>query len=383
MELPPERRLTLFIESDELLRKPKTAKQRARFKEEESAFQNQAQEQAAALGFVALSGPVSIHLHTHAPQSDNQPQIPPVAKAYLDAMQGIAYEDDRQVEHLVVRQDTLAHPMMDGFTPAEDESTKAAVFVEVEPLKDYTMRYDRALRATWWRRGPSPWRRSWTLRKEIKFQRYLSQLNALASGTEENLQALVHSMGDERLRSGVLADIDRPGPLPSVTQAIHRVLPAHRIHWRARREAGATFLLPQPGQGPGSSHEWKASLEHALSEFRSEQSSLPFDGFVALDIAARGSSLEGKDLDNLAHAILAPLEESLCVRRGTVVAFRVYTAVGEPQGVQVRVLDHSCLLALDIALGEAEIRPPADERLREWLDRFRDRAGAAGGGAES
>jgi hypothetical protein len=130
-------------------------------------------------------------------------------------------------------------------------------------------------------------------------------------------------------------------------------------------------VLPLRGEQPGSGDDWSQALEGALQDFHDTQPGLPFNGFVALDIAVRGTSLHGKDLDNLAHSILGPFEDKLCVRRGTVVDYRVYTTEGEPQGLQVRVIDHARLLSLDIALSEMRTRIPLDRRLRRWSERKR------------
>lgn len=368
MTLAPTRDLALFIESDKLLRKPKSSAQRRRFPVEEAAFKDAALQQVADQGFALLREPVAVHVHVHAPARGNQPQLPPVVKAYLDALEGIAYEDDRQVEHLLVRQDALQHPMMDGFEPEDGDFGKAAVFIQIEPVEAYRDRFDRAVRTTFWRRGPSPWKRAWTMRKEFKLQRLRSQLNASPAGSKEASELLLREMEEERLTDGVLADIDRPGPPAPGSRFVHERFPTHRLIWDVRRKSGAAFLLPPSGQGPGSSEPWLKSLKDKLDDFAAANVGLPFGGFVALDIAVRGASLHGKDLDNLAHAILEPFEEALCVRRGTVVGFRAYTATGEPKGVQVRVIDHTRLLSLDVVLGEMDTRVSFAERIQNWLE---------------
>lgn len=151
-----------------------------------------------------------------------------------------------------------------------------------------------------------------------------------------------------------------------MTQRIHRVLPLPKLHQFLRRRSGALLLLPLRGQKRGSSDAWAAAINRALENFVRTRSRLPFRGFVALDIAVRGESLEGKDLDNLAHSILAPLEEKLCVRRGTVMGYRVYTAVGQPEGVQVRIIDHTKLLDLNATLHKIELDPPLIDRMEAW-----------------
>lgn len=153
------------------------------------------------------------------------------------------------------------------------------------------------------------------------------------------------------------------------TFKVHRLLPLPQLHWRLRQRHGALMLLPLRGKGPGTNDVWKCAVRQTLDAFR-ERPGLPFKGFVALDVAVRGESLSGKDLDNLVHGFLIPFEEKLCVARGTVASYRAYEAVGEPHGIQVRVLDESRLLTLEICLARAR-SPTAAERLLEALERRR------------
>jgi hypothetical protein len=361
---PQEKRFVFFNESERLLRKGANASARRRLEE---AFRKAAEEGASLVGFECLKGPVSVFLHVHAPRSGQVPQLPPVAKAYLDALEGIAYENDRQVEHLVVFQDALRHPLMseDGEVAdgGDEEDSRAAVFIEVEPIEDYTARYDSAYRSTLYRRGPTPWRQQFGVAdwKKLHELRWQHKRSPQAANVE-----LLRQLEEQALRDGFLADIDRPGSLPEVTQRIHRFLPLPKLHQFLRGRSGAMLLLPLRGQKRGSGREWDAILNKALENYAQTRAGLPFLGFVALDIAVRGESLEGKDLDNLAHSILIPLEEKLCVRRGTALGYRVYTAVDEPKGVQVRVIDHSRLLDLKATLHEIELNPPLMDRLEEW-----------------
>lgn len=359
-----ERRFVFFRESERLLRKGAKGSAKRRLEED---FRKAAKEEASLFDFKCPEGPVSVFLHIHAPRSGQAPQLPPVAKAYLDALEGIAYENDRQVEHLVVFQDALRHPLMseDGeatISEAEDD-LGAAVFIEVEPVEDYTARFDSAYRSTLYRRGPTPWRQhfgvaDWKNLHELRWQ-------YKRSPQETNVE-LLRQLEEQALRDGFLADIDRPGPLPEVTQMIHRFLPLPKLHQFLRGRSGAMLLLPLRGERRGTSGAWASVLDKALENFAQTRAGLPFRGFVALDIAVRGESLEGKDLDNLAHSILIPLEKILCVRRGTVLGYRVYTATGQPEGVQVRVIDHSRLLDLNATLHENELNPPLMDRLEKW-----------------
>jgi hypothetical protein len=143
-----------------------------------------------------------------------------------------------------------------------------------------------------------------------------------------------------------------------------------------RRRGGAAFWISLPGGHKGSSGSWKQELADALDAFQAREVGLPLRGFVALDIAVRGASLEGKDLDNLAHGILVRFEEALCVRRGTVSCYRVYTAPGQPDGVQVRVLSATRLLGLNIILENLRGKPTLEERVRWWGEDMQDRLSA-------
>jgi hypothetical protein len=150
----------------------------------------------------------------------------------------------------------------------------------------------------------------------------------------EHLLEIIRSLEEEKLRDGTLVDIDRPGPLPKATRRIHRVLPLQRFHWTLRKRQGAVFLLPLRGQEEGTSGPWAEEVGRQIETFRRARRGLPFNSFVALDVAVRGASIQGKDLDNLVHGFLIPFEEMLCAGRGTVVAYRAYEAEGTPEGVQ-------------------------------------------------
>jgi hypothetical protein len=332
------------------------------------AVRDQLTDDAKALGFQPLAGPVAVSLSLNPPVvGRQQPELPKVVKAYLDALETIAYQNDRQVEYLEVRQSPMRHPLMDGYVPRDDDRDDASGFIEVEPVEDYTGRYDRAVRAALVKREP-PWWPEWSVRDEIELARLRRLLPRTREAEGGPLQELIRSHEERRLTDGVLADIDRPGPLPSAAQAVHRILPIQRFLRATRRRGGAAFWISLRGGPPGSSADWKQELAEALEAFKRKSIGLPLQGFVALDIAVRGASVEGKDLDNLAHSILVPFEEALCVRRGTACGYRVYTAPGEPEGVQVRVLDSNRLLALNIALGSLRGKPTMEERLKRWAE---------------
>jgi hypothetical protein len=336
------------------------------------AVRDQVTASADALGFVPLDGRVAVSIALHPPVvgARQQPEMPKVVKAYLDAMERIAYRNDGQVDYLEVHQSPMRHPMMDGYVPRDEDRDSAAVFIEVEPQEDYSARYDRAVAAGWLKRD-APWWPAWSISDEAELSTLRRRLRYATGTSQEPLRALVRAYEERKLTDGVLADIDRPGQLPGPAQLVHRALPIQRFLRWTRRRSGATFWIPLRGSHPGSSSTWRRELEGELEAFARRSVGLPLSGFVALDIAVRGTSVEGKDLDNLAHSILIPFEEKLCVRRGTVSAYRVYVAPGEPDGVQVRVLDSGRLQALDIALRELRGKPTADERIRLWGERMK------------
>lgn len=245
---------------------------------------------------------------------------------------------------------------------------KAAVSIDVESLESYTDRYDRAIRSSLWRRGSTPWRREWRVRDEtelINERRRARQRPVGGSGD------LLRFLEEQKLRDGFFADLDRPGPLPKATMAIHRVVPLPSLHHFLRVRSGSMVILPLMGQGKGSSSRWEKTRDEAIHEFAATRAGLPFEGFVALDIAVRGESVQGKDLDTLAHRLLVPIEEKLCVKRGTVTGYRVYTAPGHPEGIQLRIIDSTRLRGLEIALSEADLNPSRLDRLERWVEKNR------------
>jgi Holliday junction resolvase RusA-like endonuclease len=355
----PQRYLTSFVTGSRMLRKPVRAK-------ELEAVRAQLSDDALALGFQPLRGAVAVSLSLHPPANGRQqPELPNVVKAYLDALETIAYADDRQVEYLQVREHSMRHPMLDGYVPKDGDAGEAAIFIEVEPVEDYTERYDRAVRASILKRQ-SPWWPEWSISDGIELARSRSDLRRTPDADCRAIREVVRNLEERQLTDGVLADIDRPGPLPTAAQAVHRLLPIQRFLRATRRRSGAAFWISLRGGPRDSTAAWNEELQDALEQFKGRSVGLPLRGFLALDIAVRGTSLEGKDLDNLAHSILVPFEEVLCVRRGTVIGYRVYTAPGNPEGVQVRVLDSNRLLALDIALGELRGKPTLEQRIEAW-----------------
>jgi Holliday junction resolvase RusA-like endonuclease len=347
----------VLVEPEELLRKPKGPKRVARFPAQLEAFRDEARLQMAELGRSRFPqpAPVSVQLEIHVPDGGQQPLMPGVVKAYLDALEGIAYDDDRQIEHLVVHRRGVDHPMMDGFEP-KVTSPKGQVYIDVMPLVAYTRLYDRAFRRLIFRgETNSPFRNQWGPKNEIELAKLNAERTSNSDGpTAEATRDLIASYEEERVTAGAFADIDRPGPLSDGMRRAFRLLPAHPLHSVLRGISGSRFLLPLPGQGKGTGSVWKDEVDRRLERHREHRlmARSRLRGWVALDIAVRGASPDGKDLDNLAREIITRFEAAYCVRPGTVASYRAYRAVGTPEGVQVRIMSDVRMLGLEIALGE-------------------------------
>lgn len=358
----------LFYKSDHLLRKGDNRRQRRQAAAREAAFRAAALEEASRHDLATLKGPVSVTLHIYGLESGGNPQLPPVVKAYLDALRGIAYDDDRQIEHLIVQQAPWDHPWMANRPSSSAREMNAAVSIDVESLESYTNRYDRAIRRSWWRRGSTPWRGNWRVGDEA---RLINERRRVRQRPVGGSRDLLRFLEEQKLRDGFFADLDRPGPLPDGTKAVHKVVPLPRLHSFVRARSGSMVTLELMGQRKGSGLRWEKTRDEALDEFAATRPGLPFEGFVALDIAVRGESVQGKDLDTLAHRLLVPIEQKLCVKRGTVTGYRVYTATGHPEGIQLRVIDNTRLRDLEIALSEADLNPSRLDRLERWADKYR------------
>lgn len=342
--------LPVFFQSDALLRKGGNKPRRLRL---QRSFESEAQRVADLSGFRPLKDEVSVQLHIHAPGRGQQPMMPDVVKAHLDALEGIAYENDRQVGHLLVHRHAWDHPMLEGMPASRDtgpdEVGEPSVFVTVGLLEAYTRLYDRMfLREIFRRRPHSPLRAGWTSADELR----LVWKKAQAGRGNADL----FSFDDELRFTGrsTLGDIDRPGPPSSDMRRAYRIFPAHRVQLALRRPLGATLVLPLAGQEIGSSARWEAHVSAVFDGHRQRRSMArgSLRSFVALDIAVRGESLNGKDLDNLARGIVRRFESVFCARTGTVTCYRVYRAVGTPRGVQVRIMSEVRMLALEISLGQ-------------------------------
>ena len=347
----------VLVEPETLLRKPSNSKQQARFPDREDAFKHDAQRQVEELGRhrFAKPTPVSVQLDIHVPEGGQQPLMPGVVKAYLDALEGVVYDDDRQIEHLVVHRRGLDHPMMDGYEPAIRAGT-GQVFIQVQPCEGYTRLYDRTFRRLIFRGGAtSPFRTEWRVANEVELLRLNAKRRVLSDGPgAQATDNLIAALQEERLTSGAFADIDRPGPLSDGMRRAFRVFPAHAVQSALRGVAGSRLMLPPRGAGKGTGSAWDGQVERQLDRHRRHRlmTRAPLRSWVALDIAVRRETVDGMDLDNLARLITRHFEKAYCLRPGTVASYRAYQAVGSPEGVQVRVMSDTRMLRLEIALSE-------------------------------
>lgn len=350
----------ILVEPERLLRKPKKG-QGARFKAREKAFKEDARRQMAELDREKFPRPtpVSVQLDIHVPDGGQQPLMAGVVKAYLDALKEIAYDDDRQIEHLVVHRRGIDHPMMDGYE-SENRSSTGQVYIEVKPLEVYTRLYDRTFRRLIFRGGEqSPFRPEWGVKDDFKLARLKAERKAIAAGPRvEATDNLIAMHEEDRLLAGAFADIDRPGALSDDMRRAFRVLPVHAIQSTLRRFSGSRVMLDLPGEEKGTGSAWEDQLGDQLEQHAEHRlmARNKLRGWVALDIAVRGNSIEGKDLDNLARRVITRFENAYCVRPGTVASYRAYQAVGSPEGVQVRIMSDNRMLGLETALGETRGR---------------------------
>lgn len=141
------RTLRLQVETDELLRKGENRLQR----QSQGRLLDEARSQLRAamqhLGRRAFRGEVSVEMDIDIPFGSHSPSAPKSVKRYLDALTGIAYADDRQVGHLLVRRFAHDHPharlSLDNQTHAHKPDTARPVRIVIAPLRLYVADYDR------------------------------------------------------------------------------------------------------------------------------------------------------------------------------------------------------------------------------------------------
>ena len=138
------RTLSLRVKTPELLRVGTNRVQRRRQDELLAEARSQLRETMEKNRRRAFRGVVSVELDIHIPGGSEAPSAPKSVKRYLDALAGIAYADDRQLGHLVVRRFAPDHPWARGQVRAAHEPGEAAsVHMLITPLRLYVADYDR------------------------------------------------------------------------------------------------------------------------------------------------------------------------------------------------------------------------------------------------
>jgi hypothetical protein len=378
------RRLRLSIRSPELLRKPRARNRRSAFAGQLDEIRDGLRDQMRQRGRRPFRGPVSVELNIHAMEQPDPPTAPKSVKAYLDALNGIAYDDDRQVAHLVVNRAARDHPRYRNLSaedvgesgPGSGEGVTAVL--SLWPLRVYAQDFQRAFR----------------LRDE--FERWVEEdrgdrideaaaLKYFHSGWEhgaddEDLDRLLDERRDDEAGSGAYGLVDaelaatmrgfredrilelrtkllldqrpmsrdRPGPdQQERDDALARELGLSVDPFPTYELPGA-FDLPVPVLG-SAGRAWERAVADRMVDHRARWRALPdvIEEPLALDMAVRGDSGE-MDIDNLAHRVLAAFENHYCgSQRGTVAAYRAYRAAGDETSVRVLVMTERRLRQLD------------------------------------
>jgi hypothetical protein len=150
---------------------------------------------------------------------------------------------------------------------------------------------------------------------------------------------------------------DRPGPLTDL-DAFARAVGLPEVGDHDPWELPGQFWLPIPPELSGEP-KWGATVHGEMSAHRARWRVLPsqFERPLALDIAACGMGENSKDIDNLAHGVLAAFEDLYCGgHRGTVVAYRAYRRQTPRVGVRVQILNDQRLQTLDSEIRRAQDR---------------------------
>jgi hypothetical protein len=143
---------------------------------------------------------------------------------------------------------------------------------------------------------------------------------------------------------------DRPGS--------HVLIPpgdngAADLGW-AEKELPDSIWLPLDG---GSS--WRGMVEAELTSHAARWGveRFPIDFSLGLDLAVQGDRHGGKDLDNLAHVVVAAFRRVMGISdEDPVTSYRVYLSPGIREGVRVRVVDFRLLQAVHAEVFESRYR---------------------------
>jgi Holliday junction resolvase RusA-like endonuclease len=369
------RRVLLQIETVELLRKPRGRSQARRQEHLLEDARSQLRTEMRARRRRAFRGEVSVELTIFAPSDVVAPSAPKSVKRYLDGLNGIAYADDRQIAHLVVRRFADDHPYRQH-SPSAPRSpsparTHPSVHVSVMPLRLYVADYDRAFAGRARRHDEE-------LDEEQDYEDR-RELSRLYEEREQDAEGDgIYGLGNTDL-VGTLRDLreteirrleinrllrqepdrsDRPGPAPNRHLTLRES--GNDVALLLRRYGiPETIWLPPllTERRDGEGEPWARLARNQLIAHREKWGPiLPdfFDQPIALDIAIFGTGTSTHDIDNVAHVILQNFEELYCQdRRGTVITYRVYRRTGEQSGIRVQLMTDERLRQLEQMIEEA------------------------------
>lgn len=389
------RTLRLNLVGAELLRKGTNPTQRRRMARLHAETREQAASQMVAHRRRAFRRPVSVEIDLHAVGVEQPPASPPAVKAYLDALQGVVYADDRLVHHLRVTRHARDNPYfrslpedwLDGPWPRipHGPADRVEVRVKVMPLRLYVADYDRVFRfrdqadrigSLYDDREEEDgefWQGGW---EHVRDDDELSELRAEHdddlndrgvyspefAGIQGDLRGAFRRRRERRMAAmtrKLLLDqrpgtLDRPGP-PSERDAwLFEGAPKLEEMARAEYlEPGRLLLPPKPEAAtPEGTPSWAEQVRTNMRDHRAKWRLLdePYDAPFALDISLRGAGEGRRDVDNFARPILEAFEEVFCSnRRGTVASYRAYVAEGGTPAIRVLVMPDQRLQGLDDA----------------------------------
>jgi len=367
----------LQVETPELLRVGANRVQRRRQEELLDEARGQLRAAMQKQRRRAFRGEVSVEMHIHIAGGGEPPSAPKSVKRYLDALTGIAYADDRQLGHLLVRRFAP-----DRHRASHKPDRSASVQIVITPLRLYIADYDRvfARRDGLKRDGdvdhevvaffedddPQNFGDD-ELDDLLEERREDTRHEGVYSLDHPELASTMRTLRERRigaleskliLRARPDRD-DRPGPdLAARDNELFEAAGMPALEPWTRYELPGTMWLPplllhsrQPGE-----LSWRERAREQLEAHRARWRILPdaFDQPLALDIAIHGAQATTHDIDNVAHTVLQAFEELYCAdRRGTVVAYRVYRQASAEAGVRVHLMTDRRLWQLDAAIDEA------------------------------
>lgn len=392
------RSLLLQIETPELLRvvdnRAQSPRQRTLLEDARSQIQS-AMKKAHRRAF---RGEVSVELDIFARTAGEAPSAPKSVKRYLDALQGLVYEDDRQVGHLVVRRFAPDHPSRRvaeaagwGKLVREASGEPCRVWVKAMPLRLYVADYDRVfsrrgnLRGGWNDRaataflGDEPDDRLRDELRDLYKERRREELGGdpfvdsdvpdLADTMRRIREHQIKEFESELVLRQRPAQGDRPGPdLVAQTRELFAAAGLPEYVPLPRFEPPGTVWLPPllTRSRKRGEPSWSDLAREKLEAHRARWPILPdiFDRSLALDIAIHGAPATTHDIDNIAHTVLKAFEELYCGdHRGTVTSYRVYRQASDEAGVRVNLMTDEKLRQLDAAIEEAR-----EQMLSEGLE---------------